>query len=134
MISPNPILVSLNILEKEFQIFLISAQSALINTVGINPAHQGVQNRTRGTLDITMFTNRHRNKNWTSIQIWYLAWPSFLVWSPPWLYTSSVKNKQNRYGVQFLNQYLVQLIEQPILRIPNFNFSNLRCCKVFFSF
>ena len=25
----------------------------------------------------------------------------------------------------------VQLIEQPILRIPNFNFPNLRCCKVF---
>ena len=30
--------------------------------------------------------------------------------------------------------YLVQLIEHPILRIPNFNFPNLRCCKVFFSF
>ena len=28
-------------------------------------------------------------------------------------------------------KYLVQLIEQPILRIPNFNFLNLRCCKVF---
>ena len=23
------------------------------------------------------------------------VWPSFLVWSPPWLYASSVKNKQN---------------------------------------
>ena len=30
--------------------------------------------------------------------------------------------------------YLVQLIKQPILRIPNFNFPNLRCCKVFWSF
>ena len=31
--------------------------------------------------------------------------------------------------------YLVQLIEHPILRIPNFNFANLRCSKVFvFSF
>ena len=30
--------------------------------------------------------------------------------------------------------YLVQLIEHPILRIPNFNFPNLRCCKVVFSF
>ena len=30
--------------------------------------------------------------------------------------------------------YLVQLIEHPILRIPNFNFPNLRCCKVGFSF
>ena len=29
---------------------------------------------------------------------------------------------------------LVQLIEQPILRIPNFNFPNLRCCKVFLFF
>ena len=28
--------------------------------------------------------------------------------------------------------YLVQLIKHPILRIPNFNFPNLRCCKVFF--
>ena len=28
--------------------------------------------------------------------------------------------------------YLVQLIEHPILRIPNFNFPNVRCCKVFF--
>ena len=32
----------------------------------------------------------------------------------------------------FLELYLVQLIEHPILRIPNFNFPNLRCCKVFF--
>ena len=23
------------------------------------------------------------------------VWPSFLVWSPPWLYASLVKNKQN---------------------------------------
>ena len=30
--------------------------------------------------------------------------------------------------------YLVHLIEQPILRIPNFNCLNLRCCKVFLSF
>ena len=30
--------------------------------------------------------------------------------------------------------YLVQLIEQPILRIPIFNFPNLRCCKVFLFF
>ena len=30
--------------------------------------------------------------------------------------------------------YLVQLIEHPILRIPNFNFPNLRCCKMVFSF
>jgi hypothetical protein len=30
--------------------------------------------------------------------------------------------------------YLVQLIEQPILRIPNFNFPNLRCCKAFLFF
>ena len=29
--------------------------------------------------------------------------------------------------------YLVQLIEHPILPIPNFTFPNLRCCKVFFS-
>ena len=29
---------------------------------------------------------------------------------------------------------LVQLIKQSILRILNFNFSNLRCCKVFLSF
>ena len=26
--------------------------------------------------------------------------------------------------------YLVQLIEHPILQIPNFDFPNLRCCKV----
>ena len=30
--------------------------------------------------------------------------------------------------------YLVQLIEHPILPILNFNFPNLRCCNVFFSF
>ena len=34
----------------------------------------------------------------------------------------------------FLNLHFVQLIEHPILRIPNFNFPNLRCCKVFFLF
>ena len=34
----------------------------------------------------------------------------------------------------FLNLHLVQLIEHPILRIPNFNFPNLRCCKFFFLF
>ena len=27
--------------------------------------------------------------------------------------------------------FLVQLIEQPILRIPNFNFLDSSCCKVF---
>ena len=32
------------------------------------------------------------------------------------------------------DMYLVQLIEHPILRIPNFNFPNLRCCKLFFLF
>ena len=31
-------------------------------------------------------------------------------------------------------KYLVHLIEHPILWILNFNFPNLRCCKVFFSF
>ena len=30
--------------------------------------------------------------------------------------------------------HLVQHIKHPILRIPNFNFPNLRFCKVFFSF
>ena len=30
------------------------------------------------------------------------------------------------------DQYLVQLIKHPMLRIPNFNFPNSRCCKVFF--
>ena len=30
------------------------------------------------------------------------------------------------------NSYLVHLIKQPILRIPNFNFPNLRCCKEVF--
>ena len=30
------------------------------------------------------------------------------------------------------NKYLVQLIKHQILRIPDFNFPNLRCCKVFF--
>ena len=34
----------------------------------------------------------------------------------------------------FLVYYLVQLIEHPILRIRNFNFPDLWCCKVFFSF
>jgi hypothetical protein len=24
------------------------------------------------------------------------VWPNFLVWSPPWLYASSVKNKTNQ--------------------------------------
>ena len=30
--------------------------------------------------------------------------------------------------------YLIQLIENPILWIPNFHFPNLRCCKVFWYF
>jgi hypothetical protein len=55
---------------------------------------------------------------------------------------SSRKNKRralNNRGAwkiwqKFEVHYLVQLIEHPILRIPNFNFPNLRCCKVFFSF
>ena len=34
----------------------------------------------------------------------------------------------------FSHFYLVQLIKQPILRIRNFNFPNLRCCKVFLFF
>ena len=25
-----------------------------------------------------------------------MVWPNFLVWSPPWLYASSVKNKTRR--------------------------------------
>ena len=33
---------------------------------------------------------------------------------------------------EFAIFYLLQLIEQQILLIPNFNFPNLRCCKVFF--
>ena len=36
--------------------------------------------------------------------------------------------------LRYSDKYLVQLIEQPILQIPNFNFPNLRCCKVFLSF
>ena len=31
-----------------------------------------------------------------------------------------------------INNHLVQLIKQPILRIPNSNFPNLSCCKVLF--
>ena len=34
--------------------------------------------------------------------------------------------------LHFPNKCLVQLIEPPILQIPNFNFPNLRFCKVFF--
>ena len=42
-------------------------------------------------------------------------------------------------GIHFMSSkyfiiYLVQLIEQPILRIPNVNFPNLRCCKCFYLF
>ena len=41
-------------------------------------------------------------------------------------------------GIHFMSSkyfiiYLVQLIEQPILRILNFNFPNLRCCKSVFN-
>ena len=36
--------------------------------------------------------------------------------------------------IYFLYNYLVQLIENPILCIPNFNFPNLRCCKVVLSY
>ena len=36
--------------------------------------------------------------------------------------------------LHFRDNYLVQLIEHPILRTPNFNFPNQRCCRVFFSF
>ena len=32
-----------------------------------------------------------------------------------------------------INFYLVQLIKQPILQILNFDFPNVRCCKVFLS-
>ena len=35
-------------------------------------------------------------------------------------------NIELKFVLQILNDYLVQLIEQPILRIPNFNFPNLR--------
>ena len=37
----------------------------------------------------------------------------------------------NQVSTKLVIIYLVQLIEQPISRIPNFNFTNLRCCKVF---
>ena len=37
-------------------------------------------------------------------------------------------------SVKIQIMHLLQLIKHPILRIPNFNFPNLRCCKVFFSF
>ena len=52
------------------------------------------------------------------------------------LYFSKFNVSQKKiHKTSFLDQYLVQLIKHPILRIPNFNFPNLvRCCKVFFSF
>jgi hypothetical protein len=31
------------------------------------------------------------------------VWPNFLVWSPPWLYASSVKNKTSK-KVQFIKR------------------------------
>ena len=37
-------------------------------------------------------------------------------------------------SMSFDHKYLVQLIKEPILRILNFNFPNLRCCNAFFSF
>ena len=43
------------------------------------------------------------------------------------------RDQRNLFKV-FHKHYLVQLIEQPILRFPNFNFTNLRCCKVFLFF
>ena len=36
--------------------------------------------------------------------------------------------------LNFVNKCLIQFIKNPILQIPNFNFPNLRCCKVFFLF
>ena len=35
---------------------------------------------------------------------------------------------------KFLPKYLIQLIEHPILGIPNFNIPNLRCWKVLTSY
>ena len=42
------------------------------------------------------------------------------------------KNLPLNFDITWTDRYLVQLIEHPILRIPNFNSPNLRCCKVFF--
>ena len=43
------------------------------------------------------------------------------------------KQRPCNWNYHFL-KYLIQFIEHPILWIPNFNFPNLRCFKVFFSF
>ena len=50
------------------------------------------------------------------------------------LFIELVKERIAKSQASFCKYYLVQLIEHPILRIPNFNFPNLRRCKVFFSF
>ena len=52
-------------------------------------------------------------------------WLTGLVWV--WN-ESAIKINLNQ------NYFLVQLIVHPILWIPNFNFPNLKCCKVFFLF
>ena len=66
------------------------------------------------------------NEIWTHIaQLVSLFSISLLILINKWV-------RIPEFGTQ--KYYLVQLIEQPILRIPNFNFPNLRCCKVFFSF
>ena len=50
------------------------------------------------------------------------------------LLLSCKDKKKTLYFLILIDIYLIQLIEHPILQIPNFNLPNLRCCKVFFLF
>ena len=56
------------------------------------------------------------------------VWPNFLVWSPPWLYASSVKNKKQdfksphfaKFGVLKIGKTLSTFVLQSNLVIRNF--------------
>ena len=47
-----------------------------------------------------------------------------------WIHWKELMNISSHFG----NFYLIQLIDQPILRIQSFKFPNLRCCIVFLFF
>ena len=107
--------------------------------------------------DVSCSPRFHDFFNWSDSGFWVLANPAKLIWflsiwkweiiitkicdtanfnkvaeiGRKWLKYFSLAEPSNQPNMD----YLVQFIEHPILRILNFNFSNLRCCKVcLFSF
>ena len=86
------------------------------------------------------------NSQWDPVSVPHRSrggWPAGVVVPNESVQTPAVVSVMSKLSKSSLNwqisekdqqDYLVQLIEHPILRIPNFNFPNLRCCKVFLTF